>query len=271
MNKLISNIIEKNNGPYLDAGIDVIRVSGIDNKKFLQGQLTNDIVSLQDQMYKLASYCTHQGKVISNMQLILNGADIIEIKKFLTQYSSPFLKVDIINPIFEDIWIKCKIKFSNISGGKAINQLNADFFKFICPWIYGESEIKNTLKKTDIVQFIKSRPYVSFVTGLSIIHFKTLENGSVLAFDSASEEGKSEIIEVGSPWSILVPRNNNKVSIIDVQEYSLPQPLDYNELNVEGNFIINSESKTSEFDLEPQENEIEDDELENKSVIKIKF
>jgi hypothetical protein len=68
-----------------------------------------------------------------------------------------------------------------------------------------------------------------------------------------------------------VPRNNNKVSIIDVQEYSLPQPLDYNELNVEGNFIINSESKTSEFDLEPQENEIEDDELENKSVIKIKF
>ena len=204
-------------------------------------------------------------------EIKLNGADIIEIKKFLTQYSSPFLKVDIINPIFEDIWIKCKIKFSNISGGKAINQLNADFFKFICPWIYGESEIKNTLKKTEIVQFIKSRPYVSFVTGLSIIHFKTLENGSVLAFDSASEEGKSEIIEVGSPWSILVPRNNNKVSIIDVQEYSLPQPLDYNELNVEGNFIINSESKTSEFDLEPQENEIEDDELENKSVIKIKF
>jgi folate-binding protein YgfZ len=87
MNKLISNIIEKNNGPYYDAGIDVIRVSGIDNKKFLQGQLTNDIVSLQDQKYKLASYCTHQGKVISNMQLILNDDDIIILlPKHLSEY-----------------------------------------------------------------------------------------------------------------------------------------------------------------------------------------
>ena len=87
MNKLILNIIEKNNGPYHDAGIDVIRVSGIDNKKFLQGQLTNDIVSLQDQKYKLASYCTHQGKVISNMQLILNDNDIIILlPKHLSEY-----------------------------------------------------------------------------------------------------------------------------------------------------------------------------------------
>ena len=87
MNKLISNIIEKNNGPYHDSGIGVIRVSGIDNKKFLQGQLTNDINSLQDQKYKLASYCTHQGKVISNMQLILNDDDvIILLPKHLSEY-----------------------------------------------------------------------------------------------------------------------------------------------------------------------------------------
>ena len=87
MNKLISNIIEKNNEPYYDAGLDVIRVSGIDNKKFLQGQLTNDIVSLQDQKYKLASYCTHQGKVISNMQLILDDDDVILLlPKHLSEY-----------------------------------------------------------------------------------------------------------------------------------------------------------------------------------------
>ena len=41
-----------------------------------------------------------------------------------------FLKVEIINPIFEDILIKCKIKFLNSSGGIEINKLNHDFFKF---------------------------------------------------------------------------------------------------------------------------------------------
>ena len=39
MNKLISDIIKKHRGPYYDNGVSVIRVSGIDNKKFLQGYL----------------------------------------------------------------------------------------------------------------------------------------------------------------------------------------------------------------------------------------
>ena len=46
MNKLIADIIREHNGPYSDNGVSVIRVSGIDNKQFLQGQLTNDIDSL---------------------------------------------------------------------------------------------------------------------------------------------------------------------------------------------------------------------------------
>tara|TARA_B110000971_G_scaffold140326_1_gene143438 strand:+ start:17877 stop:21641 length:3765 start_codon:yes stop_codon:yes gene_type:complete len=202
-------------------------------------------------------------------EIKLNGADMLEVKKLLYQYCSPFLKVEIINPVFEDLWIKCKIKFSNISGGQAINKLNNDFFKFICPWVGGNQEIKNTLKKTEIFQFIKNLHYVNYVTGLSIIHFKTLENGNVTVFDSSSSDQKSEIIEVGSPWSILVPRNNNKLEIIDIPEYSLPEPIDYNELNIEGNFIINSGNKFSDSDLKPQEEDI--DQVKNLSLIKLKL
>tara|TARA_X000000950_G_scaffold151597_1_gene186612 strand:+ start:13 stop:927 length:915 start_codon:yes stop_codon:yes gene_type:complete len=87
MNKLISDIIREHNGPYRDNGVSVVRVSGMDNKQFLQGQLTNDIDSLGDDQYKLASYCTHQGKVIANMQLIADGDDVIIIlPKHLSEY-----------------------------------------------------------------------------------------------------------------------------------------------------------------------------------------
>ena len=59
----------------------------MDNKQFLQGQLTNDIDSLRDDQYKLASYCTHQGKVIVNVQLITDGDDVIIIlPKHLSEY-----------------------------------------------------------------------------------------------------------------------------------------------------------------------------------------
>ncbi len=87
MNKLISDIIVNNNGPYCDNGISLIRVSGIDNKQFLQGQLTNDVDNLGNDQYKLASYCTHQGKVIVNMQLVTDGDDVIIIlPKHLSEY-----------------------------------------------------------------------------------------------------------------------------------------------------------------------------------------
>ena len=87
MNKLISDIIKKHSGPYYDNGVSVIRVSGIDNKKFLQGQLTNDVDSLGNNQYKLASYCTHQGKVIVNMQLVADNEDVLIIlSKHLSEY-----------------------------------------------------------------------------------------------------------------------------------------------------------------------------------------
>ena len=87
MNKLISDIIREHNGPYRDNGVSVVRVSGMDNKQFLQGQLTNDIDSLGDDQYKLASYCTHQGKVIVNMQLIADDDEVIIIlPKHLSEY-----------------------------------------------------------------------------------------------------------------------------------------------------------------------------------------
>lgn len=204
-------------------------------------------------------------------EIKLNGADMIEVKTLLYKYCSPFLKVEIINPVFEDIWIKCKIKFSNISGGKAINALNNEFFKFICPWVSGEGQIKTQFKKSEIVQFIKSRPYVSFVTGLSIIHFKSLPDGGIVAFDSASSLEEKDIIESGLPWAVFVPRNHNKISIIDVPEYSLPEPMEYNELNIEGNFIINSGNSAVDLDFEPEQDVNEKTASKNLSVIKIKI
>ncbi len=71
MDKLISEIVDKYCGPYHDEDSAIIAVCGKDNKKFLQGQLTNDVISLDSESYLLSSYCTHQGKVIANIQLML--------------------------------------------------------------------------------------------------------------------------------------------------------------------------------------------------------
>ena len=48
MDNLIKEIRSNHNDMYVDNTLAAIRVSGKDNKKFLQGQLTNDIEKLSD-------------------------------------------------------------------------------------------------------------------------------------------------------------------------------------------------------------------------------
>ena len=71
---------------YLDNTLTAIKVTGTDSKKFLQGQLTNDMENLSDK-YIHASYCTHQGKVIVNVQAFLCDEEIILLlTKSLSKY-----------------------------------------------------------------------------------------------------------------------------------------------------------------------------------------
>ena len=86
MDNLIKEIRSNHTDMYVDNTLAAVRVSGKDNKKFLQGQLTNDIENLSDG-YINASYCTHQGKVIVNIQVFLSEDDVILLlSKSLSKY-----------------------------------------------------------------------------------------------------------------------------------------------------------------------------------------
>ena len=146
----------------------------------------------------------------------LSSAEKNEIKQYLKNYTSPFSKIEVINPVFEDLWIKCKVIFKNISNGKGIQKLHVDFFNFICSWLYNPSEkskIGVKIKKLDIINFLNNRPYISFITGISLIHVKKLENGIQFAYDSAKENFDKDYIEPGVPWSIIVPKHNHKIEV----------------------------------------------------------
>lgn len=174
----------------------------------------------------------------------LSSAEKNEIEAYLKNYTSPFSKIEIINPVFEDVWIKCKVSFKNISNGKGIHKLHADLFNFICSWLYNPSErnkIGAKIKKLDIINFLNSRPYVYFITGISIIHIKKLENGAQFAYDSAQQNVNNDYIEPGVKWSILVPKHNHKIEIIENSEYAAPEPINFKELGIEESFLISSE------------------------------
>ena len=194
---------------------------------------------------QLRLLCIKKIEVHQNIDNIkISSAEKNEIKDYLEKFTSPFSKFEIINPVFEDLWIKCKVSFKNIPNGKGIQKLQVDFFNFICSWLYNPSSknrIGLKIKKLDIINFLNTRPYVSFITGISIIYVKKLENGEQVAFDSAKTNMNSEFIEPGVPWSLFIPRKNHIIEILQKNEYHAPEPIDFRELGIQESFLINSD------------------------------
>ena len=202
----------------------------------------------------------------------LSAAEKEEIKEYLQNYASPFSKIEIINPVFEDLWIKCKVSFQNISNGKGIQKLHTDFFNFVCSWLYNPSEqnkIGIKIKKLDIINFLNNRPYVSFITGISIIHIKKLEDGSQLAFDSAQNNVNNDYIEPGVAWSLLVPKHNHKIDVLEKNEYHAPEPINFNELGIEESFLINSDANS--YEEAPSNSQNDQKPIVSKFNFKLKF
>ena len=108
MDNLIKKIRLNHSDIYVDNTVAAIRVSGKDNKKFLQGQLTNDIEKLSDR-YMNASYCTHQGKVIVNIQVFLSEYDVILLlskslcKYFIEKISKYILMSDVKFEVYDEV------------------------------------------------------------------------------------------------------------------------------------------------------------------------
>ena len=108
MDNLIKEIRSNHSDMYVDNTLAAIRVSGKDNKKFLQGQLTNDIEKLSDRFMN-TSYCTHQGKVIVNIQVFLSEDDVILLlskslsKYFIEKISKYILMSDVKFMLYNEI------------------------------------------------------------------------------------------------------------------------------------------------------------------------
>tara|TARA_B110000027_G_scaffold21079_1_gene22419 strand:- start:3403 stop:7143 length:3741 start_codon:yes stop_codon:yes gene_type:complete len=205
--------------------------------------------SINKKNNQLRLLCVKKIEAHQNIDNIkISSAEKDEIKNYLEKFTSPFSKFEIINPVFEDLWIKCKVSFQNIANGKGIQKLQADFFNFICSWLYDSSNknrIGLKIKKLDIINFLNNRTYISFITGISIIHIKKLENGEQVAFDSAQTNTNNEFIEPGVPWALFIPRKNHKIEVLQKNEYHAPEPIDFNELGIQESFLINSDSRST--------------------------
>ncbi|MCB0612993.1 MAG: baseplate J/gp47 family protein, partial [Phaeodactylibacter sp.] len=115
------------------------------------------------------------------------------VKAYLQQRMSPFIRLRVLNPIYEEVPVKMDVKFvKGKSEDYYTQKLKEDLQQFLMPWAYeGQEEISfgGRIFRSTLLSFVEKRPYVDFVQNFKMID----ENGD-----------EQDMIEARTTRSILV-------------------------------------------------------------------
>jgi len=182
-------------------------------------------------------------------QPLLNPGEVHKIESFIKEIATPFADIIVRNPTYEYIWIKCKIRLTSKEIGTTLKLLYKDLLYYICPWFYGEPDTAmdgRVFKRSDILDFIQNRSYVSFITGFSVIHMQIDDDGKYQMKDSAKAGEDADDIVYGNPWSILVPFPHNSIEVIEESTYYPPETTSLEDLIIGTNLVVGGDFSEKE-------------------------
>lgn len=169
---------------------------------------------------------------------------LFDVKSFLDKLISPFITIEVGNPIYERVKVVCEVVLTDKAkedSGNYLRKLTKEINNYIAPWLYDKYDdfkIGNRIYKSDLLLFIKTRPYIEYVTGFSLIHFykeRQPSDGVMISKMTDSAVNDIKYIECSSPASLFVP---SEFHILKVSEK--PVHTTARQLGIE-NFIIGEE------------------------------
>ncbi|HWR82081.1 MAG TPA: hypothetical protein VN285_02130 [Candidatus Deferrimicrobium sp.] len=135
------------------------------------------------------------------------------IAKFLRQRMSPFVKLEVQNPKFEEVQVKFMVAFHSEIADISFytGELEKAIIRFLSPWAYDEgAEINFGGKwhKSSIINFIEEQPYVDYLKDFEMYHRPNIDQDPWTKIDE-------ETIEATTARSILVSSQNHEVNKIE--------------------------------------------------------
>ncbi len=123
-----------------------------------------------------------------------------KIKRFLGKYTSPFVKIEVINPVYEEIEVTAGVSLRDgYDKSYFSDQLNEALKTFLSPWLKSREEqlrFEGELYQSSIINFIDEQPYVDYIGSLEV---RKLVNGvSQLCSDHIKTSNQSVILTSAS-------------------------------------------------------------------------
>jgi hypothetical protein len=185
---------------------------------------------------------------------------IYNVRNFLENILSPVIgdsQLDVRNPDYETAKVVCSVifrdnKMGNIAGDH-IQQLNNDLRQIISPWLFGTGTEINSdgyIYPSEILNFIKKRPYVEYVTAFSMLHFYNTYNiktdkEEARVIDS-SARGIS-FLKVFLPGAIFISAESHAIQVIQKSEFEKSPEPGIGELVIGDEFLVDKDHQLDEY------------------------
>jgi len=167
---------------------------------------------------------------------------LVEIKNYLDQFTSPHVKIEVCNPVYELLKIRCYIIVKDFTkSGHLHNELNEELINFLSPNVENTSIEKGfdtSITRTEILNFIESRIYVDKVLELSV--FQIVEVGGSYKIIDSEELGGSDRLRTISPYAILTSAPQHYINIIP-DEISLRELGHIDDVSIGSDLIISND------------------------------
>lgn len=138
-----------------------------------------------------------------------------DIKTYLSNFTSPFVKLEVKNPIYQQLSYGLGVKFyKEYEQGSYVKLLNDELVQFLTPWAYGQQadiDFGSVLHSSSVIHFIEQRPYVDYVASLNLTQYipNTDDPNKLEAFNSST--GLAQTL---SPEAILVSAPSHIIDMI---------------------------------------------------------
>jgi hypothetical protein len=169
-----------------------------------------------------------------------------QISEFLRELCPTFVRLEVINPTYEQIQVRCTVKFADsLSEGVNLNRLDQQISDYLCPWKAPgyEAQFGWSIRQRDIESYILSLGYIDYVTNFSMLHITVDQEGNYSLSDTArGEQDYEAVIRPRYPWSLAIPMESHFIETTREAKTIRAEITGIDELEVGATFIIgNSE------------------------------
>jgi hypothetical protein len=93
------------------------------------------------------------------------------IENYLRKITSGFVRLQVRNPLFEEVIINCVVRFTGDNGEYYKDLLLSDLQQFMSPWAYNpksQLEFGGKINKSTLISFLEGRSYIDYLKGFKM-------------------------------------------------------------------------------------------------------